>query len=214
MRVPARVAFASLAVTAAVSPFASALVFGRAPKSPADPPAQAARDPKLSELAALATVALGAFGGNAAQAAPPAAAPVVHVSTPVTARTARTWEKLQADVTFDLTEAPVEEFLKEVREKTKGPKDKGVPVYVDPLGLQEAEKTLTSPITIQVEDIPLATVLTLTLKQLGLTYSVSPDGIVMVTSEGSDTYVADPLPKILDELKALRAEVAELRQRK
>ena len=32
---------------------------------------------------------------------------------------------------------------------------KPMPIYVDPLGLQDAEKTLTSPVTIDLEDVPL-----------------------------------------------------------
>ncbi|MGZ3334079.1 MAG: hypothetical protein ACXWOV_02015, partial [Isosphaeraceae bacterium] len=50
---------------------------------------------------------------------------------------------------------------------------------------QEADKTLTSPVSIDLEGVPLKRTLRLLLKQLGLTYTVK-DGYLMITSETSE----------------------------
>jgi hypothetical protein len=51
-------------------------------------------------------------------------------------------------------------------------------VYIDPIGLQEAEKTLQSPIAIDLEGVPLRTSLSLVLNQLDLSYAL--EGGVLV----------------------------------
>jgi hypothetical protein len=51
--------------------------------------------------------------------------------------------------------------------------------------MQEADKTLTSPVSINLEGVPLKTTLRLLLKQLGLTYTVK-DGFLMITSQESE----------------------------
>ena len=81
-------------------------------------------------------------------------------------------------------ETPLEDVLKYIKQATQGPNDSGIPIYVDPLGLQEADKTLTSPISIDLEGVPLKTTLRLLLKQLGLTFTVK-DGFLMITSQES-----------------------------
>ena len=83
-------------------------------------------------------------------------------------------------------ETPLEDVLKYIKSATQGPNDSGVPIYVDPVGLNEAEKTLTSPVTLDLEGVPLKTTpLRLLLKQLGLTYTVK-DGLLTITSESSE----------------------------
>ncbi len=61
----------------------------------------------------------------------------------------------------------------------------GIPIYVDPIGLQEAERSLNSTVQIDLEGVPLKTTLRLMLKQLGLAYTVK-DGFLMITSEDSE----------------------------
>ena len=82
-------------------------------------------------------------------------------------------------------ETPLEDVLKYIKSATQGASDNGIPIYVDPVGLNEAEKTMTSPITLDLEGVPLKTTLRLMLKQLGLTYTVK-DGLLTITSESSD----------------------------
>src|SRR4051812_20553212 len=43
---------------------------------------------------------------------------------------------------------PFEDLLKEVKTASKGPNDNGIPIYVDPVGLQEVEKTMTSQVSV------------------------------------------------------------------
>jgi hypothetical protein len=75
--------------------------------------------------------------------------------------------------------------LKYIKAATQGPNDSGIPIYVDPVGLNEAEKTFTSPVTLDLEGVPLKSTLRLLLKQLGLTYTVK-EGLLTITSESSE----------------------------
>ena len=64
---------------------------------------------------------------------------------------------------------------------------------MDPLGLQEADKALSAPVTIDLEDTPLKFSLRLILKQLGLAYCVR-DGVVMISSvRGIEQEMAEAL---------------------
>ena len=91
-------------------------------------------------------------------------------------------------------ETPLEDVLKYIKAATQGPNDTGIQIYVDPVGLSEAEKTMTSPVTLDVEGVPLKTTLRLALKQLGLTYAVH-DGLLTITSE-SRADATDPFRRI------------------
>jgi hypothetical protein len=82
-------------------------------------------------------------------------------------------------------ETPLEDMLKDIKSATKGPNDNGLPIYVDPVGLNEAEKTMTSPIVLDLEDVPLKASLQLALRQLGLCYFVR-DGLLVITCEATE----------------------------
>ena len=62
----------------------------------------------------------------------------------------------------------------------------GIPIYVDPIGLQEAEKSMTSPVKrpSPVNRLTLGEQLRNVLGPLGLGYVVK-DGFLMVTSKES-----------------------------
>ena len=83
-------------------------------------------------------------------------------------------------------ETPLEDVLKYVKPSTKGPAfPDGIPIYVDPIGLSEADKTMASTVrNIDVEGVPLRTTLKLLLNQLDLTYVVR-DGLLRITSNES-----------------------------
>jgi hypothetical protein len=86
-----------------------------------------------------------------------------------------------SDLSFP-NETPLQEVVKQLRGRTKSQIfPEGIPIYVDPIGLSEADKTITSTITFDVKDIPLRTSLTLILKQLGMGYRVR-DGLLTITS--------------------------------
>jgi hypothetical protein len=99
-------------------------------------------------------------------------------------------------------ETPLEDVLKYIKSATQGPNDTGIPIYVDPLGLNEVEKTMTSPVTIDLEGVPLRITLRLLLKQLGLGCTIE-EGVLMITSEAR---LEDRVPaQVLD--RALRGEL-------
>jgi hypothetical protein len=92
-----------------------------------------------------------------------------------------------------LEETTLEDVLKHVAEATRGPDGKNIPIYVDPIGLQEAEKSMTSTLkNLDLDGIPLKITLKMLLKQLDLAYSVR-DGILVITSEeGASPVYEDP----------------------
>ncbi len=91
-------------------------------------------------------------------------------------------KKLEEPVTLHFpVETPLEVVLKHVKDATKVADGKRLSIYVDPLGLQEADKTMTSPVIIDLEDVPLRLSLRLVLKQLGLAYCVR-DGVVVISA--------------------------------
>jgi len=82
-------------------------------------------------------------------------------------------------------ETPLEDVLNYIKQATQTPTDSGIPIYLDPIGLNEAEKTETSPVSIDLDGVPLKTTLRLLLRQLDLTYTVK-DGFLMITSKASE----------------------------
>jgi hypothetical protein len=60
----------------------------------------------------------------------------------------------------------------------------GIPIYLDPHGLEAADVSVTSMIVINFEEIPLRTTLRLVLRQLRLDYRVT-GGVVLISDEVS-----------------------------
>ena len=88
------------------------------------------------------------------------------------------------------TDTPLEEVIKHVRGETVGLPGLpgGIPIYVDPIGLQDADKTMADTVVINLDDTPLKYTLRLLLKQLDLTYMVR-DGLLTITSTAEDDQV-------------------------
>ena len=78
-------------------------------------------------------------------------------------------------------ETPLDDVLKYIKQATTTKTYAGIPIYVDPKGLKEAEKSLTSTVSIDLEGVPLKTTLRLLLKQLDLAYCVR-DGVLIISS--------------------------------
>jgi RNA polymerase sigma factor (sigma-70 family) len=94
--------------------------------------------------------------------------------------------KLEEPIAMSFTnETPLDDVLKYIKQATTSKTFAGVPIYVDPIGLQEAERSLNSTVTIDLEGVPLRRTLQLVLAQLGLIYWVE-DGMIYITSEGSE----------------------------
>jgi hypothetical protein len=105
----------------------------------------------------------------------------------VTAANARIHEALNQRVPQHfLEETPLEDVLADIKKATTGADGKPIPIYVDPIGLMEAEKTMTSTIRdVDLDGVPLRTSLRLCLAQLDLTYSVE-GGLLRITSRASE----------------------------
>jgi hypothetical protein len=172
--------------------------------------ADAARGP-----AVVAAAATGQFGGGfnpALNDADPPAVRFVPVVKPPTAKAAAVWLALgkPLDMPFP-RETPLEDVLKYIKKSTESEHlNGGIPIYVDPAGLTEAEKTMTSPVSMDVVGIPATTSLRLMLRQLGLGYEVTDEGLLVITSE-ANLQERDPMSALLVELQDLRREVAALR---
>ncbi len=83
-------------------------------------------------------------------------------------------------------DTPLAEVIEYVRKSTSGSAfPDGIPIYVDPQALQDADKTLASTVSIDLRGIPLRTSLRLALKQLSLIYQVR-DGLLTITTPEVD----------------------------
>jgi RNA polymerase sigma factor (sigma-70 family) len=91
-------------------------------------------------------------------------------------------ENLAMNFAMDTPLSDVKKYLEEATLDEKAGLPKGIPIYVDPLGLKLANKTMADTVTIQFEGIPLRTTLRLLLHQLGLAYRVE-GGLLLITNE-------------------------------
>jgi hypothetical protein len=92
-------------------------------------------------------------------------------------------EKLDEPVSMSFEEeTPLEDVLKYIHQATTSRTYGGIPIYVDPAGLQETERTMASTVrNMELEGVPLRRTLQLLLKQLDLAYFVE-DGVLCITS--------------------------------
>jgi len=94
-------------------------------------------------------------------------------------------EKLDQPISMPFeNETTLEDAIRYIKQATAGPNDTGIPIYIDPIGLLEAERTMQSPVTMNLEGVPLKTAMRLLLKQLDLTYTVK-DGLLTITFKDS-----------------------------
>ena len=123
--------------------------------------------------------------------------------------------KLDEPISMSFSDdTPLEDVLKYIKQATTTATYSGIPIYVDPLGLQEAEKSMTSTVrNMDLEGVPLKRTLQLLLKQIDLVYFVE-DGMLYITAGESEVAkrhlepaMAEPSP-ILQ--KVARAERGEL----
>ena len=91
-------------------------------------------------------------------------------------------DKLEEQISINFNEeTPLDDILKYIKVATTSETYAGIPIYVDPTGLQEAERTLNSTVEIDLRRAPLKKTLTLLLGQLDLTFRVA-DGRLTITS--------------------------------
>jgi hypothetical protein len=94
-------------------------------------------------------------------------------------------------------EATLEVFLKDIKRTTAGGTKlpAGIPIYVDPIGLSEAEKTMASPVEkpSAADKLTLREHLKRVLKPVGLGFMIR-SGFLMITSEETVDEPADEDP--------------------
>jgi hypothetical protein len=78
----------------------------------------------------------------------------------------------------------LEDFVRYIRTAAPCADGKAMPTYVDPIGLQEAEKTMASSIALELDGVPLKTSLRVALSQLGMNYEIR-EGVLQITSDSS-----------------------------
>ena len=77
--------------------------------------------------------------------------------------------------------ATLETLLKHIKQVTADGTYSGIPIYVDPVGLAEANKTMGTEVELNYKQAPIEEVLKYTLRPLGMSYCVR-DGFVWVSS--------------------------------
>ena len=77
------------------------------------------------------------------------------------------------------SETPLEDVLKYIRSATAGPDGEGIPIHVDPAGLEMVDKSLKYPVTIELTGVPLRRTLQLLADQLEMGYGIK-DGMVTI----------------------------------
>jgi RNA polymerase sigma factor (sigma-70 family) len=107
-------------------------------------------------------------------------------------------QRLQEPIAMSFSDStPLQDVIKYLKSASAKTGQSPVPIYVDPVGLQEAEQTPSSPITLDLEGVPLSTSLRLLLKQLGLAYCIR-DGVVIISSfQGIREELAEAAREIL-----------------
>jgi hypothetical protein len=116
---------------------------------------------------------------------PPGISGFPTTSDGVVAANARIMAALEQPVPMRFPdETPLEDIVKYIKAAATGPDGKTIPIYVDPIGLQEADKNTNSTMVIDLEGVALKTSLRLCLAQLDLAYNIR-DGVLLITSEES-----------------------------
>ena len=164
----------------------------------------------------------GTFGGMNID---PTMLEPLHVEAPPkTVDELKTWLKLQNKIAMNFpNDTPLEDVIKFIHQATIDEPiglPKGIPIYIDPIGLKDSNQTMDSTIRLDLEGVPLETTLRLILKQLSLTYEITKDGLIVITATGCNEGM--PLSEeranwhafdaLRSEVRALRQEVRELRR--
>jgi hypothetical protein len=89
-------------------------------------------------------------------------------------------------------ETPFEDVMKYIQSGLDNSKGTHVAFYVDPVGLATADKTLTSPVHMELDGVPLRVTLKLLLEQLGMVYRIR-DGMIIITSAEIDEPTLDEI---------------------
>jgi hypothetical protein len=91
-------------------------------------------------------------------------------------------------------ETPLEDVVAYIKQSTKSTSfPDGIPIYIDPVGLQEAQRSMTSTVKdIQFKGVPLKVGLGLLLKQLDLAYEVKGGLLAIGSLESAEEQNREP----------------------
>ncbi len=104
---------------------------------------------------------------------------------PTAASNARIIEELERPIPMEFPrKTPLSAVLAYLKKSTSPPNGPGIPIYLDPVGLAEAERTPDSTIAIELRGVPLKVSLAIALGQVGMGYIVE-DGMLRITSAES-----------------------------
>jgi RNA polymerase sigma factor (sigma-70 family) len=91
-------------------------------------------------------------------------------------------KRLNEPMTLSFSEpTPLTEVVKYIKSASKTNDQSPLPIYVDPLGLQESLASSDANVTLDLDGVPLKASLRLLLRQLGLAYCVR-DGVLIISS--------------------------------
>ncbi len=114
------------------------------------------------------------------------------LASPAVASSVRILEELERPIPMEFPDwTRLADLCEYVERATGGPGRPGIPIYLDPDGLAEAEQSPDSELSIDVRGLPLKVTLRVALKQLGLDFEVK-DGLLRVISTDSLRDADDP----------------------
>jgi RNA polymerase sigma factor (sigma-70 family) len=125
---------------------------------------------------------------------------------PVAVKNAQIRQKLDSVIDVVYPEGgTLEVLLKHIKKVTTDQNYPGIPIYVDPKGLGEVNKTMSDEIKLDFKQKSIRTILYTALRKMGLSYCVH-DGFLMVSSRDEilDTRIEEIESKLDQVLDALR----------
>jgi RNA polymerase sigma factor (sigma-70 family) len=119
---------------------------------------------------------------------------------PIATKTEQILRKLDQNIELELPNVvPIDQFLKAIKRATTDATFSGIPIYVDPMGLQEVKNDLNTRVE-YYKSGRLGLVIRQTLRQADLSYVVK-DGFLMISSRADITdQRLDELDRKLDRL--------------
>jgi len=137
--------------------------------------------------------------------------PTEKTTTPIALGTRLILARLDQPITMAFpNETSLRDVLKYIQQATKGRNDSGIPVYIDPLGLQEVERTWVSTVRINVDKTPLKITLKQILGQLSLAYVVKDDVLFISSPKGVDRWKHETAVLATDASLPTKAVLAKL----
>jgi RNA polymerase sigma factor (sigma-70 family) len=134
------------------------------------------------------------LGGGLAQGGPRPEAPAQanpgplggkERAVPRADKTQQILQKLELNIDAEFPKGTtLEGILKHIKQTTTDAAFSGIPIYVNPVGLQEAKQTLTMDVIIKLKQQPVRVVLRQALDGSGLSYFVR-DGFLMIDSRSA-----------------------------